>query len=78
MNGLAKEKIIVPGPVAQDGRVQNFTTTCAFPGVKGPDKIVELLSEHAAFASRTFHGHTLHLELYGFQVQMNISPYVPK
>jgi hypothetical protein len=65
-NGLTKKKIIVPGPVAQNGGIQNFTATCAFPCIKGPDEIVELLGKHAAFASRAFHRHTLHWELFGF------------
>jgi hypothetical protein len=42
-------------PVGEDGRIEDLSTTCAFPGIEGSHVIIKLLVEHTAFAFRTFH-----------------------
>jgi hypothetical protein len=47
--------VVVPGPIGKNGGIQHFPAAGAFPGVKGADKIIELLGKHSAFAARTMH-----------------------
>jgi hypothetical protein len=51
--------IVSAGPVGKDRWIQNLSTAGALPGIKGTDKIVKLLCEHAALAARTLHMVTL-------------------
>ena len=48
--------VVVPGTIGKNGRIQQFSAAGAFPGIERTDKIIKLLSEHAAFATRTMHG----------------------
>jgi hypothetical protein len=52
----AEMGIIAAGPIGKNRRVQHFPATGAFPGIKGTDKIIELLSKHSTFAAWTLHG----------------------
>jgi hypothetical protein len=47
--------VVVSGPVGKNGGIQHFSTACTLPGIKRTDKIIKLLSEHAAFATWTMH-----------------------
>jgi hypothetical protein len=47
--------IVVASPVGKDRRIQHLPTAGAFPGIKGTDKVIKLLSEHAALAAWTLH-----------------------
>jgi hypothetical protein len=51
--------IVSAGPVGKDRWIQDFSTAGALPGIKGTDKIVKLLCEHAALAAWTLHTVTL-------------------
>ena len=51
--------IVSASPVGKDRWIQDLSTAGALPGIKGTDKIVELLSEHAALAAWTLHMVTL-------------------
>jgi hypothetical protein len=52
----AEESIIIPGSIGENGGIQKFSTTGAFPGIERTDEIVKLLCEHTAFATWTMHG----------------------
>jgi hypothetical protein len=47
--------IVIAGSVGKNRGIQYLPAAGAFPGIKGTDKIIELLSEHAAPAAWTFH-----------------------
>jgi hypothetical protein len=47
--------ITVASSVCQDGHVKHLAATGAFPGVEGTYKVEKSFSEHATFASWTFH-----------------------
>ena len=48
--------VVVPGPIGKNGGIQQFPATGTLPSFERTDKIIELLSEHAAFATWTMHG----------------------
>jgi hypothetical protein len=47
--------VVIPRPIGQNGGIQQFSAAGAFPGIEGADKIIELFSEHATFATWTMH-----------------------
>jgi hypothetical protein len=47
--------VIVPGPIGKNGGIQQFSAAGTLPGIERTDKIIKLLSEHAAFATWTMH-----------------------
>lgn len=51
--------VIASCPVHQNGRVEQFATTSAFPGIKRTDKIVKFFSKHTALAAWTLHNKIL-------------------
>ena len=57
-----KQRMEIPGPVCQDGRIQDLTAAGALPGVKRPDEIVVFLGEHSTFAFWAFHEYYLPTE----------------
>jgi hypothetical protein len=42
-------------PIGENGRIKQFSTTGALPGVKRPDKIIEFFGKHATVATWTMH-----------------------
>jgi hypothetical protein len=48
--------IVVPSPIGKYGGIQQFSTAGTLPGIERTDKIIKLLSEHAASATWTMHG----------------------
>jgi hypothetical protein len=47
--------VVVPGPIGKNGGIQQFSAAGTLPGIERTNKIIELLSEHAAFATWTMH-----------------------
>jgi len=47
--------VIIPGPIGKNGGIKQFSAAGTLPGVERTDKIIKLLSEHAAFATWTMH-----------------------
>jgi len=52
-------RIDVSRSVDEDYRIKQLTTAGAFPGFKGANKIIILLSVHTALATWTLHNITL-------------------
>jgi hypothetical protein len=48
--------IVAAGPVGKDRRIKHLSTTGTFPGIKGTDEVIKLLSEHTTLAAWTLHG----------------------
>ena len=69
---LAEVGTVIAGPVRQDGRIKQFSTTGAFPGIEGANEIVVCLGKHATFTSWTEHN-ILPLELIVANVASAIS-----
>jgi hypothetical protein len=47
--------VIAAGSVGEYCGIQHLSTTGAFPGIKGTDKVIKLLGEHAALTTWTLH-----------------------
>jgi hypothetical protein len=47
--------VIAAGSVGEYCGIQHLSTAGAFPGIKGTDKVIKLLGEHAALTTWTLH-----------------------
>jgi hypothetical protein len=47
--------VIIPGPISKNSGIKQLSATGTLPGIERANKVIKLLSEHAAFTTWTMH-----------------------